>query len=44
MVHVSEVAAGTLYREAYKANAWYAGRNVPGKKVVFIPYAGGVGT
>ncbi|AFL50456.1 hypothetical protein ABIE78_003752 [Sinorhizobium fredii] len=41
MVHVAEVAAGTLYREA---NAWYTGRNVPGKKVVFMPYAGGVGT
>lgn len=44
MDHVAEVAADTLYREAYKANAWYTGRNVPGKKVVFMPYAGGVGT
>jgi cyclohexanone monooxygenase len=44
MDHVAEVAEGTLYRYAYKANAWYAGANVPGKKVVFMPYAGGVGT
>ncbi len=44
MIQVAEVAEGSLYREAYKANAWYTGRNVPGKKVVFMPYAGGVGT
>ncbi|GAA2881333.1 NAD(P)/FAD-dependent oxidoreductase [Pseudonocardia halophobica] len=44
MEHVAEVAQRSLYREAWKANAWYTGRNVPGKKVVFMPYAGGVGT
>jgi cyclohexanone monooxygenase len=43
MDHVAEVAEGTLYRYAYKANSWYTGSNVPGKKVVFLPYAGGVG-
>lgn len=43
MDHVAEVAAGTLFREAHKANSWYSGSNVPGKKVVFMPYAGGVG-
>jgi cation diffusion facilitator CzcD-associated flavoprotein CzcO len=44
MEHVAEVAQGSLYRYAYKANSWYTGLNVPGKKVVFMPYAGGVGT
>jgi cation diffusion facilitator CzcD-associated flavoprotein CzcO len=44
MEHVAEVADGSLYRYAYKANSWYTGSNVPGKKVVFMPYAGGVGT
>lgn len=44
MEHVTEVAQGSLYRYAYKANSWYTGLNVPGKKVVFMPYAGGVGT
>ena len=44
MEHVAEVAEGSLYRYAYKANSWYTGSNVPGKKVVFMPYAGGVGT
>jgi cation diffusion facilitator CzcD-associated flavoprotein CzcO len=44
MDHVADVAQGTLYRYAYKANSWYTGANVPGKKVVFMPYAGGVGT
>ena len=44
MDHVAEVAEDTLYRYAYKANSWYTGANVPGKKVVFMPYAGGVGT
>jgi cation diffusion facilitator CzcD-associated flavoprotein CzcO len=43
MDHVAQVAEGTLYRDAYKANSWYTGANVPGKKVVFMPYAGGVG-
>lgn len=44
MDHVGEVANGSLYRYAYKANSWYTGSNVPGKKIVFVPYAGGVGT
>jgi cyclohexanone monooxygenase len=44
MDHVAEVAQGSLYRYSYKANSWYTGLNVPGKKVVFMPYAGGVGT
>ncbi len=44
MDHVEEVSRQSLYAEAYKANAWYSGSNVPGKKVVFMPYAGGVGT
>jgi cyclohexanone monooxygenase len=44
MNHVAQVAEGTLYRHAHKANSWYTGANVPGKKVVFMPYAGGVGT
>jgi cation diffusion facilitator CzcD-associated flavoprotein CzcO len=44
MEHVAEVAEDTLYRYASKANSWYTGANVPGKKVVFMPYAGGVGT
>jgi len=44
MDHVAEVAQGSLYRHAAKANSWYTGANVPGKKVVFMPYAGGVGT
>jgi cyclohexanone monooxygenase len=44
MGHVGEVAEGTLYRYAYKANSWYTRANVPGTKAVFMPYAGGVGT
>jgi len=44
MDHVADVAEATLYRYAFKANSWYTGANVPGKKVVFMPYAGGVGT
>jgi hypothetical protein len=44
MDHVAEVAEGTLFRHAAKANSWYTGANVPGKKVVFMPYAGGVGS
>jgi cation diffusion facilitator CzcD-associated flavoprotein CzcO len=44
MDHVAGVAEGTLYRHAYKANSWYTRVNGPGKKAVFMPYAGGVGT
>jgi cyclohexanone monooxygenase len=38
--HSIEVGNGTLYP---KANSWYMGANVPGKKRVFTPYIGGVG-
>jgi len=37
VVHVNEVAAGTLYPQA---NSWYLGANVPGKPRVFMPYVG----
>jgi cyclohexanone monooxygenase len=43
MDHVADVAQLSLYRYAANANSWYTGSNVPGKKVVFMPYAGGVG-
>lgn len=43
MKHVHDVSQKSLYREAHKANAWYTGANVPGKKVQFLPFAGGVG-
>ncbi|ASP83085.1 hypothetical protein [Sinorhizobium meliloti] len=42
MVHVAEVVAGTLYR-GLQSQCLYTGRNVPGKKAVFMPYAGGAG-
>ncbi len=38
-VHVDEVAQRTL---RYGCNSWYVGANVPGKKRVFLPYAGGL--
>jgi len=38
--HVNELADLTLYP---KANSWYLGANIPGKKRVFMPYVGGVG-
>lgn len=38
--HTNEVADATLYP---LANSWYVGANIPGKKRVFAPYAGGVG-
>ncbi|ALJ22344.1 flavin-containing monooxygenase [Microbacterium sp. No. 7] len=44
MDHVADVAQQSLYRYAANANSWYTGSNVPGKKVVFMPYAGGVGS
>ncbi|MEK6403330.1 NAD(P)/FAD-dependent oxidoreductase [Mesorhizobium sp. CCNWLW179-1] len=44
MQRVHDAAQQSLYREAHKANAWYTGANVPGKKVQFLPFAGGVGT
>ncbi len=36
--HVNQVASMTLYM---KANSWYVGANIPGKKRVFMPYLGG---
>lgn len=39
--HVEEVAQYTLFP---KANSWYMGANVPGKKRRFMPYVGGVHT
>ena len=39
--HVDETAAKTV---GYGCNSWYVGANVPGKKVVYMPYIGGVGT
>tara|TARA_B100001250_G_scaffold114538_2_gene96998 strand:- start:4295 stop:5893 length:1599 start_codon:yes stop_codon:yes gene_type:complete len=40
MDHLEEVASNTL---RYTCNSWYVGANVPGKKRVFMPYAGGFG-
>ena len=40
MDHIEEVAKNTL---RYTCNSWYVGANVPGKKRVFMPYAGGFG-
>ena len=37
--HVAEIADLTLFS---KANSWYLGANIPGKKRVFMPYVGGV--
>jgi cyclohexanone monooxygenase len=36
---VAEIAELTLFA---KANSWYLGANIPGKKRVFMPYVGGV--
>jgi cation diffusion facilitator CzcD-associated flavoprotein CzcO len=36
--HVRELAEGTLF---HRANSWYLGANIPGKKRVFMPYVGG---
>jgi cation diffusion facilitator CzcD-associated flavoprotein CzcO len=36
--HVRQVAESTLFP---KANSWYVGANIPGKKRVFMPYVGG---
>ena len=38
MDHVEDLASETL---RYSCNSWYVGANVPGKKRVFMPYAGG---
>ncbi len=40
MDHIEDVAKNTL---RYTCNSWYVGANVPGKKRVFMPYAGGFG-
>ncbi|MCU4187475.1 hypothetical protein K6U06_24165 [Acidiferrimicrobium sp. IK] len=37
--HVIATADMTLFS---KADSWYLGANIPGKKRVFMPYAGGV--
>ena len=37
--HVGEIAGFTLFE---KANSWYLGANIPGKKRIFMPYVGGV--
>ena len=36
--HVHDVAESTLFP---RANSWYLGANIPGKKRVFMPYVGG---
>jgi cation diffusion facilitator CzcD-associated flavoprotein CzcO len=38
--HVREMADATLFN---RANSWYLGANIPGKKRVFMPYVGGLG-
>lgn len=38
--HLTQVAEGTLF---VRANSWYLGANVDGKKRVFMPYIGGFG-
>jgi cyclohexanone monooxygenase len=38
--HVRQVAEATLFP---RANSWYVGANIPGKKRVFMPYVGGFG-
>ena len=38
--HVTDVGNTTLFP---KANSWYTGANIPGKKKIFMPYVGGVG-
>jgi cation diffusion facilitator CzcD-associated flavoprotein CzcO len=38
--HVNEVANATLLPQA--SSSWYLGANVPGKPLVFMPYAGGM--
>ena len=37
--HVRELSETTLF---HRANSWYLGANIPGKKRVFMPYVGGV--
>jgi cation diffusion facilitator CzcD-associated flavoprotein CzcO len=40
VAHVNEVANATLMPKAN--HSWYHGANVPGKPIVFMPYAGGI--
>ena len=40
VAHVNDVANSTLMPKAN--HSWYHGTNVPGKPVVFMPYAGGI--
>jgi cation diffusion facilitator CzcD-associated flavoprotein CzcO len=37
--HVAEVAALGLF---HRADSWYVGANIPGKRRAFLPYAGGL--
>ena len=39
MDHIEEIASDTL---RYSCNSWYVGANIPGKRRIFMPYAGGV--
>jgi len=39
--HLAEAAERTLFTKA--ESSWYLGANIPGKKRVFMPYAGGFG-
>ncbi|GAB3489209.1 flavin-containing monooxygenase [Nocardiopsis coralliicola] len=39
--HVAELAEDTLF---LRADSWYVGANIPGKKRVFMLYSGGLGT
>ncbi|MBV1878266.1 MAG: NAD(P)/FAD-dependent oxidoreductase [Pseudomonadales bacterium] len=39
VTHVNDIAQMTLF---WKANSWYLGANIPGKKRIFMPYAGGI--
>ena len=38
--HVNDMANATLMPKAN--HSWYHGSNVPGKPIVFMPYAGGI--
>jgi cyclohexanone monooxygenase len=38
--HVAEISSYGLFN---RANSWYLGANIPGKKRVFMPYVGGLG-
>jgi cyclohexanone monooxygenase len=40
--HVASLVKGSV-RTSEGCNSWYLGANVPGKKRVYMPYAGGIG-